>query len=81
MIGSDAGDQVRPPGRARDAAAGRVDDRRAIRRRVQEHVARAVDVDDVGTRDQDVDRAGRCARSAMPPTLQPPFSAPVPGTL
>ena len=71
----DAGHQVGPPHVARRAAAGRVDDRDAVRRRVGEDVARA--------------RRGRRCRAAtmctstgrplraltMPPTSQPPSSA------
>ena len=43
----DAGHEVRTAHVAAGAAAGRVDDRRATRRGVVEHVARRIDVDDV----------------------------------
>ena len=48
MNGIDAGDEVGPAHVARGAAAGRVDDRHAIRRRVGEDVPRRIAIDDVG---------------------------------
>ena len=69
-----ARNQIGPPHVARGAAAGRVDDRDAVGRRVREDVPGGVAIDDVGTDDLHV--TGRPLRAlTMPPTSQPPSSA------